>query len=66
MDLGDVLVVGAKRNGDLSIIKELESITNVSIGSRNVAQVGLKLIKEIMETLEVEVEFLEHKHIIWS
>ena len=35
MDLGDVLVVGAKKNGDLSIIKELESITNSNIGSRN-------------------------------
>ena len=32
----------------------------------DVEQVGLKLLKEIMETLEAEVEFLEHKHIIWS
>ena len=34
MDLGDVLVVGAKKNGDLSIIKELESITNSNLASK--------------------------------
>ena len=32
----------------------------------DVKQVGLKHLKEIMETLEVEVEFIVHKHIIWS
>lgn len=34
MDLGDVLVVGAKKNGDMSIIKELESITNSNLTSK--------------------------------
>lgn len=35
MDLGDVLIVGAKKNGDLSLIKELELITNSNLGSKN-------------------------------
>ena len=30
----------------------------------DVKQVGLKPLKEIMEILEAEVEFLEHKYII--
>lgn len=34
MNLGDVLVVGAKKNGDLSSIKELESITNSNLTSK--------------------------------
>lgn len=34
MDLGDVLVVGAKKNGNLTLIKELESITNSNLTSK--------------------------------
>ena len=48
MDLGDVLVVGAKRNGDLSIIKELESITNSSLGSKKSGKLRFK--KNVKDT----------------
>ena len=34
MNLGEVLVVGAKKNGDLALLKELESITNSNLASR--------------------------------
>ena len=35
MDLGDVLVVGAKKNGDMTLLKEIESITKSNLVSKN-------------------------------
>ena len=35
MDLGDVLVVGAKKNGNMDILKEIESITKSNLVSKN-------------------------------
>lgn len=47
MNLGDVLVVGAKKNGDLSSIKELESITNSNLTSKK---------KKITLNVKVEIK----------
>ena len=35
MNLGDMLVVGAKKNGDIDLLKELESITKSNLTSKN-------------------------------
>ena len=35
MDLGDVLIVGAKKNGNMDILKEIESITKSNLVSKN-------------------------------
>ena len=35
MDLGDVLVVGAKKNGDMTLLKEIESITKSNLVSKH-------------------------------
>ena len=34
MDLGDVLVVGAKKNGNMDILKEIESLTKSDLVSK--------------------------------
>ena len=34
MDLGDVLVVGAKKNGNMNILKEIESLTKSDLVSK--------------------------------
>lgn len=35
MNLGDILVVEAKKNGDIGLLKELESITKSNLISKN-------------------------------